>query len=528
MAIRPTNEDYQLIQLRTRNNRIRIELLNFNYQTIDSLEGNATEGSISVDANSDIRRSCSISMVVNRNSLKVAEDSEIWMERYVKIYQGIDNPKTKQTKWWNMGLFLINKPTRTFNPTTNTLSFDGLDLMSKLTGARNGQLPAMTTLVPVGSNIADVVRDTIVQQGGFTNYIIEDVGNTVPYDIKMDTGATVYELLVKLRDLYSGWEMFFDVDGVFHFQRIPSGVNDPVVIDFEQLNQDLILDEEINLDFENVKNNIIVYGRLLDTGEQIMATSSDEKEDSPFAIQKIGKINYIVTDEQIYNNKLAQDRANYELFLHARMNDEVTLNVVPIPWLNDVNVKIACMSVESNQKEEFLIKSLNIPLNSTDALGITAIKVYSNPLINVYFEQDMKKWSFKNSSQFSTTYDVSDFSNVVAYSASPNWGVAYLEMVTVPAKQYTLSFNCEILTPYKTKSSYQGIAYQILNKVEDNDNFNNLLSQGYLVTSRGQKEYSISFLATSQITYFALNFGMVEDNRQIGMKIGNFKMYYEV
>ena len=179
MAIRPTNEDYQLIQLRTRNNRIRIELLNFNYQTIDSLEGNATEGSISVDANSDIRRSCSISMVVNRNSLKVAEDSEIWMERYVKIYQGIDNPKTKQTKWWNMGLFLINKPTRTFNPTTNTLSFDGLDLMSKLTGARNGQLPAMTTLVPVGSNIADVVRDTIVQQGGFTNYIIEDVGNTV-------------------------------------------------------------------------------------------------------------------------------------------------------------------------------------------------------------------------------------------------------------------------------------------------------------------------------------------------------------
>ena len=60
MAIRPTNEDYQLIQLRTRNNRIKIELLNFNYQTIDSLEGNAIEGSISVDANSDIRRNLKI------------------------------------------------------------------------------------------------------------------------------------------------------------------------------------------------------------------------------------------------------------------------------------------------------------------------------------------------------------------------------------------------------------------------------------------------------------------------------------
>ena len=179
MAVTPTNTDYQLIQTRTRNSKIRVELLNFDFQIINYLEGNAINGSVNVDANSDIRRNCSVDLVVNRKSLSVAEDREIWLERYVKIYQGIDNPRTNKTVWWNMGIFLINNPSRTFNASTNTLSFEGLDLMSKLTGARNGQLPAMATLVPAGSNVADVVRDTITQLGGFKKYIIQDVGYTV-------------------------------------------------------------------------------------------------------------------------------------------------------------------------------------------------------------------------------------------------------------------------------------------------------------------------------------------------------------
>ena len=48
-----------------------------------------------------------------------------------------------------------------------------------------------------------------------------------------------------------------------------------------------------------------------------MATRMDTLSDSPFNISSIGQINYIVDDERIYNNDLARQRANYELFLHA-------------------------------------------------------------------------------------------------------------------------------------------------------------------------------------------------------------------
>lgn len=376
MAVIPNQTDYELTQLKVRNSKIKVELLNFSLQTIDLIEGNVIEGSITIDATADIRRTCSISIAVNKSSFTISEEGSIWIDKYIKIYEGIDNPRTGKTEWWNLGIFMINNPNRVYNATTNTLSFEGLDLMAKLTGRRNGQLPAVATVVPVDSSVADVVKQIITQLAGFTRYVIQDVGYTVPYDIKKDMGATIYELLVEIRDLYANWEMFFDIDGVFHWQEIPSGETEPVILDFDQLTQPLIINESIDVDFENVKNNVIIWGRLLEDGTQVKAIATDEIPDSPYNINKIGTINYIVDDERIYSNDLAKQRAKYELFLHARMNDAIVLETVPIYWLNDVNVKINYTNKEIGIEGEYLIKSLEIPLGIGSNMIINAIKVY--------------------------------------------------------------------------------------------------------------------------------------------------------
>lgn len=377
MAVIPNQTDYDLSQLKVRNQRIKVDLLNFNFQTINSLEGKVTDGSISIDATSDIRRTCNITLVVEKSENMIAPGGQVWLDKFIKVYVGTDNPRNgNETVWNNMGLFLINNPESVYNATTNTITFEGLDLMAKLTGRRNGQLPAVTTVVPAESKVADVVKQTITQLGGFDKYIIQDAGYEIPYDIKKDMGSTIYDLLVEIRDLYSDWEMFFDVDGVFHWQQIPNGINEPVVLDFNQLKQKVIISETIDVDFENVKNHIIVYGRLLDNGEQVMATSIDTISLSPYNVDSIGQINYIVDDERIYNNDLAQQRADYELFLHARMNDSITLEIVPLYWLNDVNVKIAHTNKNVGIEGEYLIKTLEIPLGVGNNMTITAIKVY--------------------------------------------------------------------------------------------------------------------------------------------------------
>lgn len=377
MAVIPSQTDYDLSQLKVRNQRIKVDLLNFNFQTINSLEGKVTDGSISIDATSDIRRTCNITLVVEDSTDIIAPGGQVWLDKFIKVYVGTDNPRNgNKTVWNNMGLFLINNPESVYNATTNTITFEGLDLMAKLTGRRNGQLPAVTTVVPAESKVADVVKQTITQLGGFDKYIIQDAGYEIPYDIKKDMGSTIYDLLVEIRDLYSDWEMFFDVDGVFHWQQIPNGINEPVVLDFNQLKQKVIISKTVDVDFENVKNHIIVYGRLLDNGEQIMATSTDTISSSPYNVDSIGQINYIVDDEKIYNNDLAQQRADYELFLHARMNDSITLEIVPLYWLNDVNVKIAHTNKNVGIEGEYLIKTLEIPLGVGNNMTITAIKVY--------------------------------------------------------------------------------------------------------------------------------------------------------
>lgn len=379
MAVIPTQTDYDLVQLKTRNTRIKVDILNFNFQTINSLEGKVIDGSISIDATSDIRRTCSLSLAVERTDNMISPGGELWLDKFIKVYMGIDNPRDgNNTVWWNMGIFLINNPNTVYNVNTRTVSFEGLDLMAKLTGRRNGQLPAVTTVVPAGSKISDVVKRTITQLGGFDNYIIEDAGYTIPYDIKKDMGSTIYDLLSEIRDLYSDWEMFFDVDGVFHWQKIPSGNKEPVVINFDELSQALIISDSVDVDFENVKNNIIVYGRLLDNGQQVMATATDTIKDSPYNIDKIGKINYIVDDERIYNNDLAAQRARYELSLHARLNDAITLEIVPIYWLNDVNIKINYTNEIIGIKGEYLIKSMEIPLGIGSSMTINATKIYSD------------------------------------------------------------------------------------------------------------------------------------------------------
>lgn len=377
MAVIPTQTDYNLIQMKTRSTRIKVEVLNFNFQTINSLEGRVTEGSISVDATSDIRRTCSLTLTVEKAKNMISPSGELWLDKFIRIYEGIDNPRNNnETVWWNMGIFLINNPNTVYNSITETVTFEGLDLMSKLTGRRNGQLPAVATVVPAGNQIADVVKQIITQLGGFDNYIIEDVGYEIPYDIKKDMGATIYDLLVEIRDLYANWEMFFDVNGVFHWQQIPDGENEPIVVNFDELRQKLIISDSINVDFENVKNNVIVYGRLLDNGYQVMATATDTITSSPYNVNNIGQINYIVDDERIYNDDLAAQRAKYELYLHARLNDAITLEVVPIPWLNDVNIKIKYTNEEIGLSGEFLIQSLEIPLGIDSSMNINAIKIY--------------------------------------------------------------------------------------------------------------------------------------------------------
>lgn len=263
-----TQAQYDTTQQTIRNTYLKINLLNFDYLTVDSLEGNVISGNVQINADSDIRRTCDISLVVTDSSFDVQAGGEIWIDKLIQIFVGVEDSHTSEIKWTNMGIYLINQPSYQYEAATHTLTFSGVDLMSRMTGLRNGYLIGVTYKIPVGNNIREVIIAILVENG-FKKYVVSECYNTngdiqdVPYDMEYEMGSSWYDMLSDLRDILPNYQIYFDVDGVFHYEPIPYTDSEPIMID-DSVWDENVISETVNVDFESVKNSIEVYGKTHD------------------------------------------------------------------------------------------------------------------------------------------------------------------------------------------------------------------------------------------------------------------------
>lgn len=243
---------------------IRLELLNYQFQTVNNLEGVCTSGSISIDANADIRRTGSVTLVVTGSDFEVTSGGQIWLDKYIRVWVGTMSLITGEIEYTNCGIYIIDAPSYSYDPSTNTLTLSLLDLMAKLTGIRNGYLEGIPVVLSAGESIRQTIIDTLAL-GGFTKYVVEEAPSpgTIPNDLEFSQGATVYDLLSGLRDIHPDYEMYFDVNGVFYYKPIPTGKDDPIYVD-DTLWSNIVTSEQIDVDFQSVKNVIEVYGRTHD------------------------------------------------------------------------------------------------------------------------------------------------------------------------------------------------------------------------------------------------------------------------
>lgn len=464
-----TQNDYNIVKQRINERYIKVNILDFQYRTVDQISGNMLSCSVQCDADSDLRRSCSVSLVVRDNSFDIQSGGKIWLDKYIQVYIGLKNIYTQEIQWYNQGIYLIDAPTWNYDATTNTLSFSGLDLMSKLTGARNGQLQGIPTVIKQGESVREAMIATLAL-GGFTRYVVSECANrdgtvqAVPYDIEIDQGGFVYDILSALRDILPQYQIYFDVDGVFHYDLIPTGDDEPVVIT-DDIWKNILIGEDISTDFASVKNYIEVYGHTHDpehypsaisvTGavitmtiasltslsentvigftpssavrgniqlsvnsfgaknlvdsngnyitsldantyyvamyqsngtwkflghQQAQATWADENPDSPFYINgPVGIIRQVLCGgdyENIQSDELALERAKLEIYWKCRLNDSITLNIVPIPWL-DVNLVVSHGPKDEIEEKRYIIKSYSVDYGSVEStMSVSMISYY--------------------------------------------------------------------------------------------------------------------------------------------------------
>lgn len=464
-----TQNDYNIIKQRINERYIKLNILDFQYRTVDEISGNMISCSVQCDADSDLRRSCSVSLVVLDNSFDIQSGGKIWLDKYIQLYIGLKNIYTQEIQWYNQGIYLIDAPTWKYDTTNNTLSFSGLDLMSKLTVVRNGQLQGIPTVIKQGESVREAMIATLAL-GGFTKYVISECINrdgtiqAVPYDIEINQGGYVYDILAKLRDILPQYQIYFDTDGVFHYDLIPSGDNEPVVIT-DDIWKNILIGEDISTDFASVKNYVEVYGythdpeyypseisvsgatitmtitkltalsenivigftpssavsgniqlavnefrakNLVDSNgnyitsldanvyyvamyqangtwkflghQQAQATWSDTNPDSPFYVNgSVGIIRQVLCGgdyENIQSDELALERAKIEIYWKCRLNDSITLNVVPIPWI-DVNLVVSHAPKDEVEEKRYIVKSYSVDYGSVEStMSVSMISYY--------------------------------------------------------------------------------------------------------------------------------------------------------
>lgn len=294
---------------------IKVYLLEGNL-IVDELEGYVTSGDGSEDANSDNRRSCSFVIHSYDSTYNVGEYNRIWLNRRVKIDLGYEY--FGKIYYYEKGIFVFNSCSYTYDGSTRDINLQCSDLVSTIDGTHGGTLIGESFLIEgtvydeetgiwTGNDIKKCVED-LLKQNGIKEYRVDTIGQVsclqgyavnwkqnridtgttqtevnrdevngyddlvndhgtwhmIPYDMEFDKGVTLWEVLTKIRDLYPGYEMYFDKDGVFVFQLIPICNHDRDILDHTQF-EGLVISENTDLDLTTVRNATKVYGESIET-----------------------------------------------------------------------------------------------------------------------------------------------------------------------------------------------------------------------------------------------------------------------
>lgn len=167
----------------------KVTALTFNEQPIETIEGRVTQGSISVDGNSAVRRTCSLTIVAKNFDYK----NYYWgLNTKFKLEIGVENiinPLYPDIIWFKQGIYLFTSFNTSRNANSFNISLQGKDKMCLLNGDVGGSLESSIdfgTIEEESSDgiwtitsipVRDIIRNAVHTYAGepYHNIIINDL-----------------------------------------------------------------------------------------------------------------------------------------------------------------------------------------------------------------------------------------------------------------------------------------------------------------------------------------------------------------
>lgn len=135
----------ELVEQRERTVYARIEMLNMQEEPEEEVFGRVTQGTITIDGNSSVRRSFSLTMIPEKE--KYYNNYELGLNRKIRLYIGLKNLVNKNYDdviWFKQGTFLLSTFNVSQSVNSYSISVQGKDKMCKLNGELGGMIESLT------------------------------------------------------------------------------------------------------------------------------------------------------------------------------------------------------------------------------------------------------------------------------------------------------------------------------------------------------------------------------------------------
>ena len=321
----------------------------------------------------------------------------VWFGQEIALDEGLVLSDGVTEFYIQQGVFLIENPQESVQPTGRTASYSLVDKAAALDGSLGGKLEG-TYQVNAGNNIFSPIASLLaeVKANGypvdrvapvFTEYyngLTQELpdGTTAsmvnaPYTLTVEGGQTKWDVIAGLAAMVNAW-VGYDETGALRLDPSQDDILDsdkPVLWDFSMDEAELC---GLTYAVKNteVYNDIIVVGDMLDDNSQPKGRAVIADPKSPVDINAIGRKTLRIQKAGFGSDQQCKDFAEWQVKRSSVLQRAVTISCSQMFHIrgNEL-VTVVRTDKAGSPKERHLIQGFSRPLAANGAMAITATSV---------------------------------------------------------------------------------------------------------------------------------------------------------
>ena len=343
-------------------------------------------GSYSETYQTGQRRSLSFTLYNDSGKYSPGINS-IWLNARIRLDMGMDF-QDGYTIWVRRGVYVVSSITENVEIGRRTVAINAGDKWSLFSGA-TGTLED-TYEIPPNSDICSVIEGILGKNDESGTpldsqppHIYHTLrGKKTQATISENAGSSYANILQALATQLSA-EIFYDSKGTLIVEPLDEMMGDemkPVLYDFDGEKGDFG-NISFSFDSSEVKNRVVVIGSS-SSGNYSRAVASNDNPASPTSVKRIGvRTAPVVNDSNITSDRLAAERAVYELRKILLLKTKTTLEIAYNPLLMVNNLITVTLKEPELLKQRFLLQSVSCSLDYGGSMSISFSNIDNLPFL---------------------------------------------------------------------------------------------------------------------------------------------------